>query len=144
MNNSTLPGFNCTIEIPVAWGDMDAAQHVNNTMYLRYGETGRIQYLKDIGFDFDLNGIGLILAELNIKYKFPLTFPDQIIVGTRTKIETIDEFGFWAEQQIFSQKYQRVSALMHTRLVCYDFKNLVKVALSAEDVSRITKFEQGI
>jgi acyl-CoA thioester hydrolase len=30
------------VEFPVAWADMDAMGHVNNTVYLRYFETARI------------------------------------------------------------------------------------------------------
>lgn len=35
--------FSC--EIPVRWGDMDAFGHVNNTLYLRYCEEARFQWL---------------------------------------------------------------------------------------------------
>ena len=31
-------------EIPVAWGEMDALQHVNNVVYFRYFETARIDF----------------------------------------------------------------------------------------------------
>ena len=30
------------IELPVAWGDMDAFAHVNNTAYFKYFESARI------------------------------------------------------------------------------------------------------
>lgn len=33
--DSELKQFPVWIEIPVQWGDMDAAQHVNNLIYLR-------------------------------------------------------------------------------------------------------------
>jgi acyl-CoA thioesterase FadM len=32
------------LQIPIRWGDMDAAQHVNNTLYFRYFETIRIDW----------------------------------------------------------------------------------------------------
>ena len=31
-----------SIEIKVKWGEMDAFQHLNNTVYIRYFEVGRI------------------------------------------------------------------------------------------------------
>ena len=37
-----LADFPVTVEIPVAWGDMDAMGHVNNVVYFRYFETARI------------------------------------------------------------------------------------------------------
>lgn len=32
---------------PIAWGDMDAFQHVNNTRYFRYFEDARIAYFEE-------------------------------------------------------------------------------------------------
>ena len=41
------PFFSC--EIPVRWGDMDAYGHVNNTLYFRYFEEARFQWMLDKG-----------------------------------------------------------------------------------------------
>jgi acyl-CoA thioesterase FadM len=41
-----LAGYPVVIEIPVAWGEMDAFQHVNNVAYIRYFESGRIAYFE--------------------------------------------------------------------------------------------------
>ena len=35
--------------IPIRWGDMDAMGHVNNTVYFRYFESARIEYLRSLG-----------------------------------------------------------------------------------------------
>ena len=78
-----------SIAIPVAWGDMDAFQHVNNVSYVRWLETGRIAYFQRIGFleRMKTEGIGPILARLTIDYRRPVTFPDTVRVDvTTTKI----------------------------------------------------------
>ncbi|MBU2038447.1 MAG: thioesterase family protein, partial [Gammaproteobacteria bacterium] len=36
------------IEVPVAWGEMDAFQHVNNTQFFRYFESARVQYFDNL------------------------------------------------------------------------------------------------
>ena len=46
-----LVDFPVTVEIPVAWGDMDAMGHVNNAVYFRYFETARISCFADLGLD---------------------------------------------------------------------------------------------
>jgi len=48
-------------EIPIAWGDMDAFQHVNNVVYFRHFESARISYFEKINFIEVMNetGIGL-------------------------------------------------------------------------------------
>jgi len=37
------------LRIPIRWGDMDAMNHVNNTIYFRYLETCRIDWMQSIG-----------------------------------------------------------------------------------------------
>jgi acyl-CoA thioester hydrolase len=37
--------------IPVRWGDLDAFQHVNNTLYFRYMEQCRLEWFETIGID---------------------------------------------------------------------------------------------
>jgi len=36
--------------IPLRWGDMDAFGHINNTLYFRYMEQGRIHWIESFGF----------------------------------------------------------------------------------------------
>lgn len=49
------------IETPVAWGEMDAFRHVNNTAYFRYFESARIAYFERLNLleYMDLTGVGL-------------------------------------------------------------------------------------
>ena len=37
------------MEIPIRWGDMDAMGHVNNTIYFRYFEIARLEWLYSVG-----------------------------------------------------------------------------------------------
>lgn len=140
--HESLEPFRFVNEIPVAWGDMDAAKHVNNTVYLRYGETSRIEYLRACDLNFDTNSMGVILAEINCKYIFPLTFPDKVLVGTRTILNTIDEYSFWTEQIIVSQTFNRISAILNAKLVYYDFSLLKKSILSPQNIDKIHQFEK--
>ena len=80
-----LAGYPVIIEIPVAWGEMDAFQHVNNIVYFRYFESARITYFERTGLIayMEQNGIGPILASTQCKFKFPLTYPDTVRVGVR-------------------------------------------------------------
>ncbi len=78
-----------SVAIPVAWGEMDAFQHVNNVAYARWIETGRIAYFSRLGFldRMKAEGIGPILAKLTVEYRRPVTFPDTVRVEvTATKI----------------------------------------------------------
>ena len=45
-----LADFPIIERIPVAWGDMDAFQHVNNVVYLKWFETARIAFFQAVGW----------------------------------------------------------------------------------------------
>lgn len=79
------------VEVPVAWGDMDALGHVNNTVYLRWFETGRIAYfdrLAGLTARMASEGRGPILARQECDYRLPLSYPDTVTVEV-----TISSFG---------------------------------------------------
>ena len=46
MTPALLDGFTVTVTFPVAWGEMDAMGHVNNTVYFRYFETVSYTHLR--------------------------------------------------------------------------------------------------
>lgn len=129
-----LNEYPCIIDQAVQWGEMDAANHVNNTVYLRYFESARIEFFNQIGFmDFTGdNGIGPILAEANCKYKAPLTFPDNIKITARILPDSLTEYGFTMQHIIFSEKLQRIAAEGTSKIVCYDYKNKRKAPITKE------------
>ena len=62
------------LEVPLLWGDMDSAKHVNNLVYLKWAETSRI-LLFDKMMDTSFEGEeGPILGWQDCKYIFPMTF----------------------------------------------------------------------
>ncbi len=71
-------------EIPVQWGDMDALNHVNHTVFIRWMETARMHYFVSCGFTtlLEEEGIGPILAGLKVDYHAPVTFPDAMTIQT--------------------------------------------------------------
>jgi len=78
-----LEGFPIRVEVPLAWGDMDAMGHVNNTVYFRIFETARIAYLLAIDLTSG-TGVGPILASTHCRFRRPLHFPDTVTVAART------------------------------------------------------------
>ena len=120
-----LPASYTTIELPVQWGDMDAAQHVNNTVYLRWIESARIamfQKMSDGTLEF--KKIVPILAWQDCKYIFPVTYPDTIVV--RLDVIELSEDRVLCEGKIYSKTHQRVVALSKSLLMAYDMEHLKK------------------
>jgi acyl-CoA thioester hydrolase len=118
------------VELPVQWGDMDAMQHVNNTVYLRYMESSRIRFFSDIlRIGFAPDGVGAILSEIRCKYKFPLTYPDTVIVTSRIIPESWDEFSVQIQHLVVSKTYERVAAEGVARIVFYDYLSKQKATI---------------
>ena len=123
-----LSEYHAIIELPVQWGDMDLANHVNNVMYARYAESARVAYLdileKDGAGNFG-SGVGPILAEINIQYKMPLSYPDLMYLGTKV-IEMPDPYSYLMETIIVSKKYERIATKAIARIVSYDYNTRQK------------------
>jgi acyl-CoA thioester hydrolase len=69
----------------VRFGDLDAMRHLNNVVFLRYFETARIAYLREIVPAHDpanpeRDEFGLIFAECHINYRSPVYFDEVVDV----------------------------------------------------------------
>ena len=132
--------FPVQLEIPVRWGDMDAFQHVNNTVYLKWAEIARVEYIiKHITGQLDHVRLGPILARQDCRYIFPITFPDTIIIGFR--VMEIQEDRLLCECKVYSKTHQRLSAIIYNTVMAYDFKYLRKADIPIDWVIKIQDTE---
>jgi acyl-CoA thioester hydrolase len=132
------------IEINLQWGEMDAFQHLNNTVYFRYFESARIAYFEKIGFMevTQETGVGPILASTQCRFKIPLTYPDRVAVGAR--VTELNEDRFTMAYVIYSQQWQKIAAEATGVIVSYDYQNLAKAALPKEVRQRILEIEKTL
>jgi acyl-CoA thioester hydrolase len=61
--------------IPIRWGDMDAYGHVNNTIYFRFMEQNRIEYLEQQGYKVMPVGTAPVIINASCTFLVPLTYP---------------------------------------------------------------------
>lgn len=84
MNPPSLEGFRHHTAIQVRWGDMDALGHVNNAAFLTYLEQARVGYFAELGlWDGSAQGVGLIMARVEMDFRLPLFAGDDVHVFTR-------------------------------------------------------------
>lgn len=135
--NTFLAEFPVNIEINVQWGEMDAAQHVNNIIYLRWTENARVEYFGRVGWDVkpEDGRIGFILGWHDCKYIFPVTFPDTVVAGI--KCTEIKKDRLMIETHIFSKRHQRLAAISKQTIVTYDYSTLQKADVPEELKNRI-------
>ena len=139
-----LEGYPVIIEIPVAWGEMDSLQHVNNIVYFRYFESVRMAYFNQIDFwsYMDETGIGPILASTQCKFRIPLSYPDAVSVGTR--ITNVEEDRFLMKYVVISHQHRRIAAEGEGVIVSYDYREKKKSPLPQEIRNRIQALERCV
>ena len=143
MDLEVLNGHPVVIEIPVAWGEMDAMQHVNNIVYFRYVESVRMAYFERIGL-LDLlleTGVGPILAWTSCRFRRPLTYPDTVSVGTR--VTKIEEDRFTMHTVIVSHGQGQVAAESEGIVVIFNYRDQKKTPIPADVRRRIDELEAG-
>lgn len=96
--------------IPVRWGDMDALGHVNNTVYFRYAEQGRVEWLDALGVTVRLDSEeGPVIVNAHCTFLRPITYPATIEVRTlvgkpgRTSIPTFFEMRGVADDILYAE-----------------------------------------
>ena len=124
-----LANYKVVKEIEVQWGDMDAAQHVNNVVYFSWVESARVAYFLGLNNDklVTEDNIGPVVAWQDCKYIRPVTFPDMVLIGIERK-EILDD-RIVLETKIFSKAQNRLVAISHQHIVSYDFKRKMKAPL---------------
>jgi acyl-CoA thioester hydrolase len=136
-----LAQYPVVVEVPVAWGEMDAYGHVNNIVYFRYFETARIAYFEKLEYpDFvDRNPLGPILASTSCRFRAPLAFPDRVSIGAR--VARVDADRFVMFYAVFSHRLQRVAAEGEGMVVCFNYRENRKALLPAALIRKITELE---
>jgi acyl-CoA thioester hydrolase len=110
-----------TILQPVAWGEMDALGHVNNAVYLRWMENVRFHYFEMVGINALLaeDQKGPILARAEIDFLAPVTFPDDLLLSTRTV--RLGNSSFTLENRIWSLAQGKLVATGDAIIVMVDY-----------------------
>ena len=84
MSSDTKPGRKLvhTMRQAIRWGDMDVLGHVNNTIYFRYMETGRIAFLEQAAGTLGASGQGPVIVTAYCSFIKQLKYPGDIEIRT--------------------------------------------------------------
>ncbi|MEZ4380890.1 MAG: thioesterase family protein [Nannocystaceae bacterium] len=122
MAAAPLEDFPITRPWPVAWGDMDAFQHVNNVTYFRWFEHVRLAYFEAVGWTAAAaaGGVGPILAQTSCAFRAPLTYPDTVHLGARA-VDLGDD-RFTMRYRVVSERLGTIAAEGDGRVISYDYR----------------------
>ncbi len=131
------------IQLPVQWGDMDAFKHVNNVMYFKYFESVRIAYFEKLAVmgTSTIDNVAPILAETSCRFKYPLNFPDTILVGA--SIIENHSHGFLMEYAVYSQQLKRITSVGTGRIVMLNYASHEKVEVDVNLLDKIRSVQEA-
>ena len=72
--------------VRVRYAETDQMGIVHHANYLAWFEVGRVELLRALGYDYkrmEEEGCRIAVAEVNIRYKQPAKFDDEIVIRTR-------------------------------------------------------------
>ena len=101
-------------QIPIRWGDMDAYGHVNNTVYFRYAEQARCEWLEKMGFKVAPEGIAPVIINAHCTFLRPMNYPGtvdlQMFAGApgRSSLETYYEMRLVGDDTLYCQGSAKV------------------------------------
>lgn len=137
-----LADFPVIVDLPVAWGEMDAMGHVNGVVFVRYFETSRFTYFARLGPALQGMGSaerGWILGSVSCRYWAPLAFPDTVSVGTR--VSALGHDRYTMEHRVVSHRLGTVAADGEVLIVVYDYRRARKTDLTPDDRAAIAALE---
>ncbi len=144
--NELLKDFKVKTVVKVRWGDMDAYQHVNNVVYVAWGEVARIDYFVALESETFLSSpkklnYAPILGFQSVKYIAPLVYPDTIHIGTKT--EEIKEDRIVLKSFYYSENTKKLVAIKTHEVIVFDYKTNQKILVPEEFIAKINNLEKN-
>ena len=87
------------MSIPIRWGDMDAMNHLNNTLYFRYLETIRIDWFRSLGRPLDPQGEGIVVINAFCNFYKQLEYPGDVLMKMYTSDAGNSSFESWGTME---------------------------------------------
>ncbi len=139
--------FSVTVETVVRWRDLDAYNHVNNSVYLNYFEEGRIAYYFKLaelaGIPADnpeiFDGFSTVLASTHIEFKGQGRLHDTLVIGIR--YTAIRKIFLEAEYGIFNKASGQLLARGTSTQVAIDLANNKPVRVHEQFTALARKLE---
>lgn len=112
--------YRLSLELRIDWSDLDTYKHVNNVMFMKYQQSGRVNFWEASGLyemHVKLNR-GPMLVSTHCDFRRPLFYPGKAIVKTRVAFIKNSSFGL--DHVILNEKGE-LCAEGRDVAVCYDF-----------------------
>ena len=134
-------GFRFFTPTPTRWGDCDMFGHVNNVQFVRYYESGRLDYFHrllqlDTGPDV-VNS--LVIADIHVTFLRQINHPADLEVGSR--ISRLGNSSFDFEAAIFNENEDEPYSTATAACVWFNFRDNHSTPIPAAERETIKQFE---
>ena len=104
LNNIKREDFSFIKTVEARWVDMDALRHINNSVYLSYFESARVEFLDSLGININRweGDESVILGKMEVAYLKQSTYPNIYDIGCR--ISRLGTKSFDIFSAIFDKK----------------------------------------
>jgi YbgC/YbaW family acyl-CoA thioester hydrolase len=131
--------FAASFSIPVRISDINYGNHVGNDAIVSIIHEARMQFLKKHGYtELDIEGAGLIMADIAIEFKKETFYPEVIEVKIAFDEITKISFAIFYSLQVIRENVIVEIAKAKTGMVCYDYESKKITSLPARFLSIIT------
>ncbi len=126
---------------PTRWGDCDRFGHVNNVQFVRYFESGRLDYFHRV---LDLETVpdavdSLIIADIHVNFLRQINHPCALEVGTRVCRLGNSSFDF--EAAIYEQGGDGPYSTATATCVWFNFRDNHSTPIPPDARATIQQFE---
>ena len=112
----------------VRFRDLDPMGHVNNAVFLTYLEQARVAFFSEMGAATGLEDMNMIVARVEIDFKAPVRFGQEVEVSVRASRFGTKSFDLDYELRVEGE----LVAVAKSVQVAYDYNRREPVAVPAE------------
>lgn len=123
---------------PIRWGDMDAYGHVNNTVYFRFMEQARVEWLESQNCVVRPGGLGPVIINASCTFMLPMNYPGTVEVRTyvgslgRSSCQTFVEMRLLGDDRLYAEGSAKIVWMDTQTGKSAPIPDHVRIALEAE------------
>ncbi|MDR2834668.1 MAG: thioesterase family protein [Bacteroidales bacterium] len=140
-NQENSRKFKHKVKIQIRFSDIDAVNHVNNSIISQYYDVGRINYFQEIlGEKFDWSDVLAVVVNTENNYYHSINQRDNIFV--ETKLEKFGLKSMTMFQQIVEENTNIIKSTCKTILAGYDKINHCSAEIPEDFKRKFLEFEK--
>jgi len=131
--------FSFSTTIPIRITDLNYGGHVGNDAFLSLIHEARVRFLQQYGYsEMNVEGAGLIMADVAIEYKKELSYGDMVVIAvTATGFDKLG-FDIFYKLELEDGEKRILAGKAKTGMMCFDYTLKKKMPVPAAAIEKFT------